>query len=287
MAQRTLAVLMCLTLAAAAGQTNYGKARLLATLANTDIDESSGIACGRANKGVFWTHNDSGDGPRVYAFGLHGEDLATFKFSGAINQDWEDIASFTLDGRHYLLVGDAGDNSLSRDDCSLYLVREPVLDTRRRKARGELTVEMAVDFRFQDGPWNCEALAFETTARLILLATKSLGAGCRIYSLPLPPKPSRKVFVAKLVATVNIPMVTAMDVSPDGHRAVLLTYGDAFEYERRGHEDWQKTFSRQPRRITLPARRQGEAICYGPDGRTLYLTSEKTPTPLIEISIEK
>jgi hypothetical protein len=33
----------------------------------------------------------------------------------------------------------------------------------------------------------------------------------------------------------------------------------------------------------MPLRRQGESICYGPDGRSLYLTSEKLPTPLIEI----
>jgi len=280
-------VAACVWLTLAATPPNYGKARPLATLENTDIDESSGIACGRANKGVFWTHNDSGGGPRIYAFGPKGEDIAAFKLSGAINHDWEDIASFTLDRRPYLLIGDVGDNSLSRDDCSLYLVREPVLDGARRKFRGKLQVQMPIDFRYEDGPRNCEAVAFDPTSRLVLLATKSLAAGCRIYCLPLPSKPSRKVFVAKLVAAVKVPMVTAMDISPDGRRAILLTYGDAFEFGRRPGESWRQAFARPPRRIAVPARRQGEAICYGPDGKTLYLTSEKTPTPLIEVPVEK
>ena len=277
----------CLWLSLAAAPPNYGKPELLATLENTDIDESSGIACGRANKGIFWTHNDSGDRPRIYAFGRHGEDIAAFKLAGAINHDWEDIASFTLDGKPYLLIGDVGDNSFSRDDCSLYLVREPVLDGARRKFRGKLRVEMPIDFRYEDGPRNCEAVAFDPTSRLILLATKSLATGCRIYSLPLPRKPSREVFVAKLVATVKVPMVTAMDISPDGRRAILLTYGDAFEFARRPGEPWKQAFARPPRRIAMPPRRQGEAICYGPDGVTLYLTSEKTPTPLLEVPAEK
>jgi hypothetical protein len=35
----------------------------------------------------------------------------------------------------------------------------------------------------------------------------------------------------------------------------------------------------------LPPRVQGESICYGFDGRTLYVSSEKRPTPLIEIPV--
>ena len=30
-------------------------------------------------------------------------------------------------------------------------------------------------------------------------------------------------------------------------------------------------FARKPQTINLPPRRQGESICYGPDGKTLYL----------------
>ena len=71
-----------------------------------------------------------------------------------------------------------------------------------------------------------------------------------------------------------------MDVSPDGRRAVVLSYGDAYEYFRRPEEDWAAAFARGPRLLPMPERQQGEAIGYGADGRSLYLTSEKRPTPL-------
>ena len=90
--------------------------------------------------------------------------------------------------------------------------------------------------------------------------------------------------MAKPVATLTIPTTSAMDISPDGLRALVLTYGDAYEYTRQAGEDWSRGFARQPRVIKMPARRQGESACYGPDGVTIYLTSEKTPTPLIEVA---
>src|SRR5205085_12428518 len=41
---------------------------LLARLESREVTESSGIVASRRNPGLFWTHNDSGDGPFVYAF---------------------------------------------------------------------------------------------------------------------------------------------------------------------------------------------------------------------------
>ena len=64
---------------------------------------------------------------------------------------------------------------------------------------------------------------------------------------------------------------------------MVLTYGHAFEYQRAPNEDWQQALATPARRIVMPERRQGESICYGSDARTLYVTSEKLPTPLFEI----
>src|SRR5262245_20994043 len=46
----------------------YGSPVHLANLENQSVKESSGIAASRLNAGVFWTHNDSGDDPFIYAF---------------------------------------------------------------------------------------------------------------------------------------------------------------------------------------------------------------------------
>ena len=89
------------------------------------------------------------------------------------------------------------------------------------------------------------------------------------------------------MATLKIRTTSAMDISPDGLRAVVLTYGSAYEYVRGPKETWAQGFSRQPRELRMPRRQQGESICYGHDGKSLYLTSEKVPTPLLEVPVAK
>jgi hypothetical protein len=66
---------------------------------------------------------------------------------------------------------------------------------------------------------------------------------------------------------------------------MVLTYADAYEYRRRADEEWSEAFSHEPRVIALPVRTKGEAVCYGPDGKTLYLTSEGLPAPLWEVPV--
>jgi hypothetical protein len=66
---------------------------------------------------------------------------------------------------------------------------------------------------------------------------------------------------------------------------IVLTYGNAFEYARQSDESWPAAFARKGREIRMPRRQQGEAVCYGPDGRTLYLTSEGSPCPFWEVPV--
>ena len=73
----------------------YGAGKELAKLANKAINESSGLAASPAHRGVFWTHNDSGSKPLLYAFNKKGQDLATVTVTGASARDWEDMSSFS------------------------------------------------------------------------------------------------------------------------------------------------------------------------------------------------
>jgi len=260
----------------------YARGRTLAILANKNIAESSGLAASRMRDGIFWTHNDSGDKPRIYALDRKGRDLGMFDIRGAKARDWEDIAAFETVDRGFLLIGDVGDNHRKRRTCTLYVVPEPTIDLKRR-AGGGVKVSMKIDFSYEDGPQNCEALAVDFPNRKIYLLSKHLLPICKVYELPLPAsRPGRKL-VAKAVATLGISAATGMDISRDGRRAVICNYGEAFEYTRRCGRTWADAFARPPRRIVLPSRRQGESICYGPDDRTLYLTSEKLPTALLEV----
>ena len=265
----------------------YTKARKLGVLAEGAIDESSGLASGRVNPGVFWTHNDSGDQPRLYAFNRAGEALATCTIRGARARDWEDMCSFAAGRKGVLLVGDVGDNGRQRDHCTLYAVKEPRLDATRRGVRLVLPVSQAVRFRYSEGPANCESIGYDPTSQTVLIVTKTGRSPCRVYTMSWPDKSPAKPIVLRPIATLRIPAAVGMDVSPDGRRAVVLTYGPAYEWTRGRGETWAQAFARRGRVLPMPFRRQGESICYGPDGMTLYLTSERRPTPLLELPILK
>lgn len=262
----------------------YAKGRQLAILANKQIKESSGLACGWANKGVFWTHNDSGNKAEIYAFNAKGENLATCTITGAWARDWEDICSFRMGKQGVLLIGDIGDNGLRRLQCTLIVVHEPRLDLKRRNVKLSLKPAQIINYTYKGGPLNCESVAVDPTTRTIYLITKVRGGTCEAYALPWPKRPSKNAIEIKPIAKVKVPLVTAMDISPDGRRAVVLTYGGAYEYTRAGKDTWADVFARQGRALEMPSRRQGESICYGQDGKTLYLTSEKLPTPLLEVA---
>lgn len=276
---------------AAAGTTPriaYQRPNKLAVLANEKINESSGLACGRRNPGVFWTHNDSGGKPRLFALNLKGEDLATFDIAGANARDWEDIASVRMGKRDLLLIADTGNNLNLAMPGRVYVVAEPKLDTHKRKVRSKLKCIQCIRFRLEDGWFDSESMGVDPVRKRIYFVTKprKKGQQSTAYELRWPVQPSRKVFLAKrLTVLKGVNTATAMDISPDGLRAVVLTYGHAYEYLRRKDETWAEGFARPPRVIVMPRRSQGESICYGADGKTLYLTSENLPTPLWQVSV--
>ena len=115
------------------------------------------------------------------------------------------------------------------------------------------------------------------------LATKEKVQSTKVYELTLPAQPPARPLEAKLVARLDVPLAAAMDISPDGRRAMLLTDRAAFEFSRAADEDWPTAFNRPPCRLPTPPRKNGESICYGADGKTLYLTSEGRGEPLWEI----
>src|SRR5215813_6353086 len=115
-----------------AGGAGYRPPVHLANLENQSIKESSGIAASRRNTGVFWTHNDSGDGPFIFAFDRQGKHRGVWRVIGAKAVDWEDMAigPGSRRGRSYLYLGDIGDNSKKRDQITVYRVAEPQVTPR-------------------------------------------------------------------------------------------------------------------------------------------------------------
>jgi len=264
----------------------YGPPKELSQIQDERINESSGIAASIRYPGTFWTHNDSGDSARIFLINKEGKTVATVTLKGVSAVDWEDIDSFKLGGEGYVLIADTGDNARRRRNCVLYVIREPAINIHPGSEGQSTEAEpvFQISFSYEDQPHDCEAVAVDPTTSIIYLVSKDLKES-RVYSLPFPAKDAKEPNVARAVATLKMQYPTAMNISPDGKRAVILTYGDAYEYSRKSGETWAQAFSREPRLIKAPARKQGESICYGLDGKTLYLTSEKEHQPLWEIPV--
>jgi hypothetical protein len=251
-------------------------------LADAELQESSGLAASRAHEGVFWTHNDSGDAPRLFAIDRSGATLATPTLEGVREaKDWEDVCAFRWRDEAWLLVGDVGDNDAKRKQVTLHLVEEPA-----ELAEGAcvtLPVRATLTVRYEDGPHDCEGVAVDPETGTVLLVSKERKGGApRVYAVPLTDDVPGEPLVAKKVATLAAPgMTTAFDIAPDGRLAVVLTYLQAYVWTREEGEAWAAALARAPKALNMPLRRQGESICFdAKDGRTLWLTSEKTPTPL-------
>ena len=83
-----------------------------------------------------------------------------------------------------------------------------------------------------------------------------------------------------------IVMPTAMDISPHGDTAVVLTYKQIHLFVRRTGEDWSKTFARTPQTLSFTVLPQQEAICFTWDGQSVYVSSEGQSVPLLHINID-
>lgn len=270
---------------------------LLAHLEDPLINESSGIVASRANPGLFWTHNDSGDGPFVYAFDRGGKSRGTWRVEGASARDWEDIACGPGPerGRSYLYAGDIGDNEARREYVVVYRFPEPLVtpgdDASGHKNPHATAPAEVIRLKYPDGPHNAEALLVHPVSGDIYVLTKTAdGAG--VYKLSAPPSAAELNTLVR-VAVLRGPgffgtLITGGDISPDGRRIALCDYANGYELRLPdSKQDFDEVWRQPPVVVPLGARRQGEAVCYRLDGAALLATSEGSPSPLIEVTLPR
>lgn len=253
--------------------------------------EASGLAPSLRRAGAYYINNDSGNTPELHLVDSTGKPLGSVWVDGVPNQDWEACASFKHGGRSWLLIADTGDNDENRAQVMVHVIEEP--DPALLKPDRPLHVRATRTLRFSypQGPRDCEAVAACTQDGKIYLVSKRTHPPA-LYSLPLHADGSEPLIATKLCdlawlkttggASALLPtprgrfshQPTALDISQDGRRAVLLTYGEPWYFERKQGQNWEQVLAQPGTRVPGNKLPQAEAACLSADGRYIFVTTE-------------
>ena len=273
---------------------DYGKPQIVGTIESKEITESSGIVESRCQENVFWTHNDSGDDAFIFALNQKGEKLGTWKVAGAKNKDWEDIATIKdpKTGKCLLYIGDIGNNERLKSELTIYRVAEPRVSEKdansSKKNPSETETAEAIKFEYPDIRHDAETLLVQPNTGDIYILTKSLSSASGVYKIAADFSLD-KTNTLKKIADFSVPAVpngflTGGDISPDGKRIIICDYFSAYEIVLpENAKNFDEIWTQKPLMVELGEREQGEAVGYSNDGKSIFATSEKKDSPIIQV----
>ncbi|MCC6159183.1 MAG: hypothetical protein IT350_14130 [Deltaproteobacteria bacterium] len=233
------------------------------------LTEISGIAVSAKNPGVIWAHNDSGDGPFVYAMTREGRELGRVKLAGGWAMDWEDMSMgrCAVNGADdwCLDLADIGDNDRRRHDLVVYRIVEPTVDPAAPFGEIPATVERML-FAYPDGPRDAEAIARHPDGTLYILSKEPDGI-TNIYRFG-PDATRTKTTLEKLgvlkTARGRGERVTAADIHPSGRRLLVRTYDSMWEYPVEPDRFFESLLAARRSNVPFAKVDQGEAVAYDP-----------------------
>ena len=229
----------------------------------------------------FFLHNDSGDGPYLYETDSSGQLLTKVYLAGAVNVDWEDM---TRDDSN-IYIGDFGNNSGKRTQCSIYSVPIRLLlkgaDTiSAQKKSFAFSDALHAEVKFQKHDYDCEAFYIRNDT-------------FHFYSKNWKTKTTKHYVMAngsstaQLKDTIQVKMlVTSAAYSVAQNSTLLLGYnkmGEPFVFSMAGKQD-------KPHRqslCTLGLPMQCEALGIATDGG-IYISNERklwTKSKLFHLSL--
>ena len=228
-----------------------------------------------------------------------GHQLGEFKLKDSKNRDWEDLASFTHEGKPYLMVADIGDNDAKRKHRTLYFVEEPLAEK-----NGEAPVAWSVNYRYPDGPRDAESAAVDTESETVLILSKR-DLPPVLYSVPLRPAADEVVEAQRLGPMTSLRRPSrqevesapankswdwqpvGMDISADNRAAVILTYEEVYYYERQADQNWLDALNGTAFRVSLGNFENAESIAFGDADRTVFVTGENKHSRLLRADLRE
>lgn len=240
-----------------------GDSMLECKVGDDRLTEISGIAASAQHPGILWTHNDSGDGPRVYALDAKTCEIrATVTMSGIDVTDVEAIAvGQDSKGQPVIWVADIGGNTVRRSNVWLHSFAEPA------QIRDQQVKVSSSAITYSDAPGDSESLLVEPTpnGRMWIVSKRQSSQG-KFYALPAGFGPGSRSATVEPVGAAPW-LATDASFSPQGGQFVIRTYIGARMYQGvpPGSDE---------RGLDVPSQGQGEAITFSADATSVYTISE-------------
>ena len=233
------------------------------------LRETSGLAASLLHDNVFWTHNDRGNPPELFAIDSNGDVLRRIRLEVPAT-DWEDIEISQCASGSCIFVADTGDNDGERERITIYRLEEPGLESDR------LGPIETLHAQFPDGPRDVEAL-FVLPGTGLFLVSKGRREDIALYRYPLPQQQNAVVALERVRQLFPEPgngddRVTAATATSDGRRVGIRTGRSLYVYSV---ESLLGAGDVDPVVVDLGSlnERQGEGLAM-PDLGSIWLSSE-------------
>ncbi|HEY4216491.1 MAG TPA: hypothetical protein VGM67_05105 [Gemmatimonadaceae bacterium] len=216
--------------------------KIVSTHPRSILTENSAAVMSEQQPGVFFTINDSGNDPILFAMDTSGTDRGAWVVRGATDNDWESGSmgpcAPTDSARECVYVGDTGDNMAERRTHAIYRIDEPAAHGQTDSVTAE-----QLFYRYSDAPHDVEAMYIAPNGDLFLITKRRLHAPsgalrqALVFRVPSEAWNSRDTVTAEIVDSLSIvpgssPMrsITDASLAPDGRHLAVRTYSQLYVY---------------------------------------------------------
>lgn len=246
------------------------------TLEPEELTEASGLAASRLHDDVYFTHNDSGGEPELFAIRSDGSLVGRWLVAGQVNRDWEAVAAGPCpkkDGA-CLYVGDTGDNVVARESVKIIVVREPE-DLASTDALPPVAV---LDLSYDEGARDVEAIFVDADGDLYLIDKYGSRGKYGVWRVPSDAFDSPS-YLASRFATITLPvesdgLITDADLHPTRASLLVRTYWSVLLFEGETLADALGSDALYVEGGEMGFEPQGEAIAWSQAGTKFFTTSE-------------
>ena len=268
----------------------WGEVEVVGRASHPALAEMSGLV--KSARGDFyWTHNDSGDSPRLFAIDAAGrpiwpawrrttlEEWEGHAIANAAHFDWEAIALH----EGVLYIADVGNNGNARRDLGVYLVHEPdprAVDKMRALVFLPVRYPDQEEHPGDDWHFDCESIfVFDGKLHFITKHRQSkridrLERGAKLYRLDTT-HTDRENALTLVGRHDGILAATDAALAADGARLVVASYEALWLFERpKAGGNW---FAGRTWKLALAPKvvKQLEAVAWVDDDSLLLINEQR------------